>query len=1538
MNLPLSRKLLRIALFLWPGTGVSTYALEHSVTKFRLDFSGSALDTAKLDVGWSDSLLINAQTHKYRNVRTDKLNKGSVASNNGAAAAGAVVTSTGQYKFKVAYLSYQFAHTSTNAASSLLANIVTRNIDLSPDTLWVDTASTVIALNEVMGYQSPIYLNYSGEGNKYSAYWGSNVLGGPIRRSSHKEASSGIAFGNWGVNIPLAPATPVASGGLGKVSAALQPNTGGNQYALAYETPGAYPAGKFEVRWENIDAITTEVSPTVVTAVIPEDFAVAMDSLGNTAVLWRQEIVKTSPVSSSNLWLTAYDPSHTVIYGPTMIQTNIFSRDTLALEHLYRPFAITSQRKNNFLFTYGRTTGANTLLYFRELSLSGTPTVSAESAPLTPPGDAAPFHYMFPDLASTADRVVVSWFKRGNTNYSQRLKGSILSKINGSYTMAGRVDLDFASENVAFGAPTNGLWYQYHYFKSASVAMDDRGNIVAAYDSGGSSKVAMVSNTSIYYDSAEFVSKIFRVENAAIPGTVFDPSSDSVDFLSINGVGSDSANTGLQLAVASDSATLGAGPVYLPLLTHKVATTGFYRYRVLIKTNTSVDTLITNRTTPKLLSMSIKMNVKPRNLLLDSIKVGSAPMVHFDSNALYVLRPRKDSLRLVCSAFDLDDSTLDFRVSIGKTILKTAAAIRKSPGKFSVAIALKPLDTIPDPLPLTIVAVDDKGWNSAPFTFLLKHKNTPPIQSLQVFRNRGRDSLGFYVPRGGGMDSLIPLPLELILVQVKDTLTIKGTYTDSNDDSLTSLWWKNSDSLNNHAKKISKSDVQSIKFPVDTVAPLIDTLTFSIRDKDTIVNFKFRVRPNRVPSIDSVRHYSFKMGDSTYFIRDSLKVGRFDRITNFGSDSTLVVPAGLLTTLDAGTSDQDVSLGDSLKLFWATWAPMAGCAPSGNLACYTQTDSMLGKTFTHTFAPSVPDQFLTLRAVDISGAFLQRKIKLEFSIADTAGMADAAKALNGKELRFVLGAKIRDTTVKLEITNTGNIPLQILAVSTKNNDRKWLNFKLEWLSGSVGNELGFNGRTSDNLITNGNQVFVDADGKLGLKFTFFSDSLRGDSILSDTLVVRTADFANPVFKIPFQIKYDDLPLLRIGIPGAAAAGSGNGFNAAGLPALVPARSNLVFSFNERVKIREPDSVFQIYSLLDSLKSPFGYHRIAGAFSYRLKSKGLGKIAAAADSVADSLVFTPRYDRKSDSMQVQPAPGYFIYRDVLHIRVSNQITDLAGNSLDLKLDRSLEKFSAVFEAKVDTGFFRVIESEPAPGVTGWKQDQPMRIRFNRKLAQRPPWGVDSLTSLDLKTMQGDSNNAIRITSAFMGKKRYDFLFLALENGDSTLVFKTRPHFPAKDTVTIALSGALMDTSGLSLDGNGNYFPDWLYSRVDSADAFSFSFMTGYQDFYIYPNPFRFSDARHREKGSITFKNVNTLTGFVPGQPVTLRIHTMTGELVYASRDGSAVARAGANSEVFSSLGWDLQNRAGTTVGTGVYIYTLMTGNSKVLRKGKVAVVR
>jgi hypothetical protein len=398
-----------------------------------------------------------------------------------------------------------------------------------------------------------------------------------------------------------------------------------------------------------------------------------------------------------------------------------------------------------------------------------------------------------------------------------------------------------------------------------------------------------------------------------------------------------------------------------------------------------------------------------------------------------------------------------------------------------------------------------------------------------------------------------------------------------------------------------------------------------------------------------------------------------------------------------------------------------------------------------------------------------------------------------------------------------------------------------------------------------------------------------------------------------------------------------------MPKFMPARSTLSLTFTETVRIPDPAKVLRVYSLLDSLKDPFRYHDIHGTYEYVRKrapklgaGPAFGKASAAlADSLADQLVFTPQYDRPSDSLGVKPAPGFFIYRDRIRIRVSNGIVDRAGNGLDLRLDKKAAapgSLDTVFQARIDTSVFRVVSTAPEAGRENWSPEDPIRIRFNRKLSLPPPAGKDTVTLLTTGSLKAADSRAIRVTSVYRPDRPYDFQSIGLEDGDSTLVLRTRPRLPAKDTVTVALSGGILDTSGLSLDGDRDGFPAWIYDHRDSVDAYSFSFATGDADFYVFPNPYRFSDARHRDKGSITFKNLNTLRGFALKDAVTLRIHTMNGDLVYDSDNRSAA------NKVSTSMDWDLKNNDGSTVGTGVYLYSLSTGGRKLLRKGKVAVVR
>ncbi|MEO6096925.1 MAG: hypothetical protein ABIW76_15115 [Fibrobacteria bacterium] len=1503
----------------------SVHALEHSVTDFRLDSSSASGDKYRLDPAWGDSLLLNAESFRYTSVKTYLLSD--TRFDNGDAGASPISASNGPNKFKVCYLSWRgFAHDNSpgaypppNSREAPRANIVIRNIDLSADTADIDLSATTLAPMEIIpdparflysnGPPGPTFLNFAAEGDNYAAYWGSGTPSGPVRRTTHKQVMAGAY---------VTPVTPVTTGGFGKISSALIPGSAGTRTVVAYETD--FTTNKFQVRWEDLNAATSVASADYARPVFPEDFAVAGDSDGNVVALWRE---------SADLYAVAFDSAHTEIQPPTLIQAGITYQD--GAEHMYRPYAVASLRRNAFMIAYSQVAGAVTNIQTRTVALPGSGGWSVGA----PVAVTANHINLYPDIAVSADRAVIGYFQRPIGGVDYRFQGAIMEKSGNTLSFfVGRTDLDFANENINFTA-TNIKWSRYHCLKTASVSIDAKGNVVAAYDSGSHAKAALVRNTPIYYDTATFQSKILKVENPAIPAFTFNPASDSVDFKLVRSVTTDSFRTVLRLAASPDNAFTGPASDFTAIPMAFRAAKGFYRYRVDMLTLKTGNPTTTNLTTPKVKSLTVEYNVKPWTPVVDSIRVGSSAQAAYNSLTPYALLARKDSLVLVCRGFDADDAGLQFQLSLGSAVLKSAAGARTSPGNYTATLRILPPDTLLNPLVLTLATLDTNGWNSRTVSLGFGFTNIVPSQTVKIFRNRGSDSSSVYLPYGNGVDTLAPVTGGVLYVQETDSLTVKARYADGNDDTVTAEWRRNSTTLG--GRRFSVADSANFRFSPDNLAPLIDTLAMSVRDKDTMVTLRVPVRVNRTPAVDSVFHASYKAKDSVW------NPGPFDRIKNWGADTGLVIPSGLSTLLQAGVSDADA--GDVLMGKWRIWKQPSGCA-RGNIGCYIQTDSANGLSITRTFGTE--ERFLTFRVTDPTGAFRERRVWLEYPVLDTSGTgssgyAAAVRKLSG-DIAFTIDAARRDTTVHADISSQGTADLRITSVATKSNDRKWADLKLTWVAGSPPRQdsARFSGATNINALPGGKVVVLAPGAVLSFNFRFFSDSLRGDSVLTDTLLVQTNDFANPVLKIPFRIQYRDLPVATLSVPGAARAGVPGGFNNAGLPRLVPARSSIAVSFSEPVRILKPESLFRVYSLLDSIKRPAGLGTIPGTYAYKRKSTGLGKISAAAavDSLADTVIFTPKYTKASDSLKVKPNAGYFLYRDVLRIKLSNSITDLAGNALDLRLSKTVlapGSLDSAFQVRVDTSYFAVVSTQPAQGDSGWDPEMPIRIRFNRKVALGPPAGNDTLTLFTPAALKAVDNRAIRVTSAYRPGRGYDFRMLSLADNDSTLIIGTRPYLPALDTVKLVLSGGILDTSGLSLDGNGNLLPEWLYDQRDTVDQFTLAFITKDADFYVFPNPFRFSDSRHRDKGAITFKNLNSLRGYGRASDVTLRVHTMTGDLVYKTST-SAVIPGEPEKSSHTSLDWNLRNDQGATVGTGVYIFTLMSGKDRVLRKGKVAVVR
>lgn len=1512
-------------------------AVDLLVDDFRPDLSGNPSDTSRLDPAWGDFLKIGASEYRYVTSHPPMILCDSVGGN-GEAGSTPVVVSPADGVFKVAYVAWDIGHQfrAVNDNFHPRANIVTRTATVG-EGYFERTAGVRIAGGENVPDQygavqnpnrPPTYFNFVAEGSRYAAYWGSLDPGAYVRHTTHKQAAAGGSPDGWGKYLFEAapPNDPLNVAGYGEISATMMPGTGGTRTALAYESK--FAAGDYvsKIRWNDLEAGTHQEAAFSRAGTYGEDYAIAADSAGNTVLLWRE---------GSTLMITAYDSNRAATLAPATVQAGITYKDA-APEHFYRPYAIANTTAGNFLIAYVRAGrawyraaaiphGAQAYLLGPETALSG----ASETA-------------NYPSIAVNRNKVIFGWFKRVGTVDS--LVGAVYERLGDGVAAAPVDRMALTRETISFSEVGPG-WYFYHYFKAPSLALDSSGNIAVAYDNQFWAKLSTTANFAVFHPTAEFTSKPIDLTRIPAPAPLLP--SDSLEYLGMRAPARNSqgqaAEGDVTIAISEDSVFAGAAEEFAAFPVGRRSVSGFLRYRIVPKAiapdyvqQIKVDSLI------------IRYNVKPRRPVLDSVGIGNAPRAAFDSLAAYEVLSRKDSVHLDVSGIDAENqSQATFYLILDGRRADSVTVGRSSPGTYRSRFSFLPPETLPNPIPIAVQMRDSSGWISLPLEFRPAFRNHAPSGTLSAVRGRGRDSSGVYRPVTSGVADTVPVASDGTLVlQIGDTAVALVRLDDRNDDTVTLRVLRNgADILDRRA---AVRDLQTFRIAADTSPPLVDTLAVLAIDQDTSTTLRFLLRPNRLPSIDSVWLAAFT--DKPGARQD----GPFDVVRDFAADMGLQVPHGLPAVLRLGWSDADQAYGDGARISWAVYSSKAGCA-SGDLACYDRSVPPDADSLATGLA--LPEEIVAVRATDSTGAFLERRIRLEYPIFDTTGAASFRAALDSlvRALEFVVGSSRTADTIEATLANTGNVPLQILSVATGRDARAWLSLKLSWETTGTPprkDSLIVAGRTDSNAVTAGRSVSVAPGARLTVAIRANCGTLRGDSVLTDTLVLRTNDLANPYIRIPVRMVHNDLPLLRISHLGGSPGPAG-GFNDAGLPDLLPVRSRLVFAFSEPVRILDPAARIRVYSYLDSLKNPGGHEAIPGQYLYRSKpaspklasgslrisgAAGVqGSARVAADSLADTLIYIPAYARASDSLKVRPRPGAFIHGDVLRIAVSNGVTDRVGNSLDLRLDklaRAPGSVDTAWSVRVDTGSFRVASTEPAGGEKKWDPDRLIRVRFNRKLGLPPPSGPDTLTALDFSRLQGDSNQGVWIRSTVRGDRRYDFHFIGVEGGDSTLLIRLRPKLAAFDTVTVRLSGGIADIDGLTLDGNGDGFPSRFYDPADTTDDFAFTFHTYDQDFYVFPNPYRHGDPRHREKGGITFKNVNALRGYRSGLEVTLRIHSMNGDLVFSTRSAARSTVPGG----WASMDWDLRNNAGSMAGTGVYIYTLSLGAGKLLSKGKVAVIR
>ncbi|MFC1585505.1 Ig-like domain-containing protein [Fibrobacterota bacterium] len=1632
-----TKKFVFLSLFLLLA-GLPSFGINLMVDDFSAHLSGISSDTSKLASDLGDTLKVGAQYNTYVFTFRNQALLCNRLGNNGASAANPVVVNSGGRNFKIAYLAWPDAHSAQTAAiyNPPQANIVVRTIAITEASASFSEDAEIIAgmenptdnlgifYTEPDFRPPPSYLSFAAEGSSYAAYWSTLKLSGSVRRTSDNDAAGKTDPTQYGEYVP--EGTPdVLTGYYGTLGMGARPGSNADKVVLAYEMT-SNPASA-RVRWEDLEAGTTsEATINRPSAVFMRDFAVAVDSAGNAMIMWRE-----GNTSVDTLYGAAYSESMAQIMAPTQLVSGSITVWDYP-NHTYRLYGAAALDTNEFVITYSK--GAS--VFYNTVDILNPSPLGTE-VELTP-GSVGCYH---PDVAVSNNYIVFSWYG-GLFNTSGNIfpEGTLFQRSGTVINTASRFDTTLYGSQVTFDVGQG--WAPWHNTRVPNVAVNDFGDMVVVFDHNFEARMGCWKKSNIYHDTAIFISNAVPLENPDI-GYTFDASTDSAEILSVSL--NPSAHITMELSLSRNSDFDQPSDAFFPVpetgsLTSTVkGDFAYLKYKLALETVS-----LSNTSTPVADSLKITYNIKPHPAVIDSLELGNAGTVAYNSLARYDLLVRRDSLRIFASAFDPDNqSGLSFTYAYLTNEILDHAPAMQGDGTFRSSVNIPVFHSPVEGLILTITAEDSLGWKAEPESLSLNYLNVVPEVSAEFIRNRtevtaGRDTLalevnsistatardtallnllyydqndtilqirilvndksildsmvtigenhqlvmfsdykmdsvkyevllvdpdtvtstvfyfdyinqppglfaelflnrggevgGRYDPSSGGADTLVLQQGSSHMIHADDTARARLVFFDPGEDSLDLEVFKDGSQL--VAGRVAPGDTLFFELAGEKGQPASDYV-IRLRDADTAIDLAFEVEYNHSPVLDS--------------LLCSVQGSLFDRVTDLARDTGILINLRDTMELDLYYSDF-YSAEEAVPSIELIVMVLPEDCSRGKLDCYDSGAVYSGTEASHLFLRNHPH--MLIRLTDSLGAFSQYVIAVEYPYLDTSEanknlFQSSLEGLNSSE-PFVLSSDASSRRDTITVSNMGTGLLEIDSVFTRWDNSEWLTYELRWNSPLQGpRSILVDGATDLNNLPD--PITLAQGNQLSVMFYFFSDSLKGDSLIQDTLYIHTNDLNTPLLSVPFQFRYIDLPTVAIStITGLITpdlfkiSQTGDDTLQADQDTLlsqVNRQTSIIFAFSEPVLDNTIDtSTIRIYSALDSAKRGYSspiesyYPEYFDRVFYRTGSPAL----------VDSLVFSPRYTAASDSLGVRPLPGSFVPGDIIRIHVSNQITDSAGNALDLSLAKIVQapgSDDSVFTLTVDNSYLRVVSTEPEDGSNTFDPENPIEIHFNSPLVYdylHPGLGTRIISVDTANLLASDSNRTVRITSVYNQGSRFNLRSLTLANGDTTLLIKLSPNFFSGDTVTVTIFNNVADTSGLTLDGNSDGQGMYLFDTGDTDDHYTFTFVTGRKQFYVYPNPFKWSDQDHSRKNSMTFANLSGLKGARAGKIMDFRIYTMTGDLVYSSkRMGTSLTLVQNTTPTWD---WNLRNNKGNRVATGVYLYAVSIKPEGLVKKGKLAVIR
>lgn len=180
----------------------------------------------------------------------------------------------------------------------------------------------------------------------------------------------------------------------------------------------------------------------------------------------------------------------------------------------------------------------------------------------------------------------------------------------------------------------------------------------------------------------------------------------------------------------------------------------------------------------------------------------------------------------------------------------------------------------------------------------------------------------------------------------------------------------------------------------------------------------------------------------------------------------------------------------------------------------------------------------------------------------------------------------------------------------------------------------------------------------------------------------------------------------------------------------------------------------------------------------------------------------------------------------------------------------------------------------------------------------------------------------------------FSRIEISEDSTSIVIQPRAAFFSHDSVFCSFAGF---TSNYRYRNAVNYPSD---SSLLFA-GYEWYFFSGEVGFYTYPNPYKpGTDKRHcGNEGpcGIWFKNLHALGNDI--DEVAITVFSMSAHPVYSSRKaGERIRFSAGGAENLPQWLWDTRNDKDELVATGLYLYAIYDRNNRMLKRGKLIIVR